>query len=277
MSFKKSIAAAISHLILSVVSLAAVFPIYFMVVTSLKSRAEYHLNLYGPPLHLTLLNFLKAFRTKGQFLMWFINSLIISLSSVTIGIMLASLAAYAFAVMRFRGKRALFGFTISIMVIPAVVMVIPLFVSFVRFGIINTRAAAIVVYVGLLLPFCIYMLANFFVTVPKELQEAAKIDGYSHIRILMRIMMPLATPALITLAVVNIVWVWNELLLAMIFLQSDKLRTLMVGIISFKSRNVLDIPMIMAGLLVAVLPMLLVYVVGVRYFMKGLYAGAIKG
>ncbi len=114
-------------------------------------------------------------------------------------------------------------------------------------------------------------------TVPKELQEAAKIDGYSHFRILMRIMMPLAKPALITLAVVNLVWVWNELMLAMIFLQSDKLRTLMVGIISFKSRNVLDIPMIMAGLLVAVLPMLLVFVVGVRYFMKGLYAGAIKG
>lgn len=274
---KKKVSSSIQQLLMILITFVALFPIYYMLVTSLKTRYEYHQNIYGPPLHFTLTNFISAFRTRQQFLTWFFNSSIITFSSVAIGILFASFAAYAFAILDFQGKRTLFNFTISIMVIPAIIMIIPLFVSFVRIGIINMRPSAILVYVGLILPFCIYMLSNFFATIPKELQDAAKIDGCSHLHILILIMIPLSKPAMITLAVVNTLWIWNELLLAMIFLQSDNLKTLMVGLISFKSRNVLDIPMIMAGLLVTIIPMFIIYIIGIRYFMKGLYAGAIKG
>ena len=208
---------------------------------------------------------------------WLLNSTLITFASVIIGILFASLAGYAFSNMKFKGKRVLFNFTISIMVIPAVVMIIPLFDLFVRLGIINTRPSAILIYVGLILPFCIFMLSNFFVAVPKDILDAAKIDGCSHLRILWVIMLPLSKPVIVTLIVVNAIWVWNELLIAMVFLQADKLKTLMTGLILFKSRNILDLPMIMSGLVVTTIPMVILFAIGVRYFMKGLYAGSIKG
>jgi ABC-type glycerol-3-phosphate transport system permease component len=121
------------------------------------------------------------------------------------------------------------------------------------------------------------MLANFFVTIPKDILDAAKIDGCSHLRILWVIVLPLSKPVIITLMVVNAIWVWNELLIAMVFLQADKLKTLMTGLILFKSRNILDLPMIMSGLVVTTIPMFVLFIIGIRYFMKGLYAGSIKG
>lgn len=233
--------------------------------------------MFGPPVHFVLSNFQKSFRSGQQFITWLLNSTLITFASVIIGILFASLAGYAFSNMKFKGKRVLFNFTISIMVIPAVVMIIPLFNLFVRLGIINTRPSVILIYSGLILPFCIFMLANFFVTVPKDILDAAKIDGCSHLRILWLIMFPLSKPVIVTLMVVNAIWVWNELLIAMVFLQADKLKTLMTGLILFKSRNILDLPMIMSGLVVTTIPMVILFAIGVRYFMKGLYAGSIKG
>ncbi len=273
---KRAVTAAQQFVMISM-SFLALFPIYYMIVTTFKTRQEYRHNMFGPPLHLVITNFAKSFRSGQQFVTWFFNSAVITFGSVIIGIIFASLAGYAFANMSFRGKRTLFNFTISIMVIPAVVMIIPLFNLFVRLGMLNTRPSAILIYVGLILPFCIFMLSNFFVTVPKEILDAAKIDGCSHLRILLQIILPLSKPVVVTLIVVNALWVWNELLIAMVFLQSDKLKTLMTGLILFKSRNILDLPMIMSGLVVTTIPMVILFIVGIRYFMKGLYAGSVKG
>ena len=274
---RKAIGTIIQQYIMISMAFLALFPIYYMVVTTFKTRQEYHHNMFGPPVHFVLSNFQKSFRSGQQFITWLLNSTLITFASVIIGILFASLAGYAFSNMKFKGKRVLFNFTISIMVIPAVVMIIPLFDLFVRLGIINTRPSVILIYVGLILPFCIFMLANFFVTVPKDILDAAKIDGCSHLRILWVIMFPLSKPVIITLMVVNAIWVWNELLIAMVFLQADKLKTLMTGLILFKSRNILDLPMIMSGLVVTTIPMVILFAIGVRYFMKGLYAGSIKG
>jgi len=274
---RRTIGRTTQQFIMITMTFLALFPIYYMVVTTFKTRQEYHHNMFGPPMHFVLTNFEKSFRSGQQFITWLLNSTIITFFSVFIGIIFASLAGYAFAHMDFRGKRTLFNFTISIMVIPAVVMIIPLFDLFVRLGILNTRPSAILIYVGLILPFCIYMLANFFITIPKDILDAAKIDGCSHLRILWLIMLPLSKPVIITLMVVNAIWVWNELLIAMVFLQADKLKTLMTGLILFKSRNILDLPMIMSGMVVMTIPMFILFIVGIRYFMKGLYAGSIKG
>jgi ABC-type glycerol-3-phosphate transport system permease component len=128
-----------------------------------------------------------------------------------------------------------------------------------------------------LTPFSIYLLTNFFKSIPHEIIEAAIVDGASTFDVLLRIVLPLSGPALMTLIVVNTLAVWNDLLIALVLLPQDEMRTLMVGVTVFGSRYNSDIPVAMAGMLLASIPMLLLYLAGQRYFIRGLVAGAIKG
>jgi ABC-type glycerol-3-phosphate transport system permease component len=134
----------------------------------------------------------------------------------------------------------------------------------------------IVIYIGLMLPFSIYMLWSFFRTIPPALLEAATVDGANSLQIFLRVVLPLSGAPLVTLAVVNVLWAWNELLFALIFLQSDSSHTVMAGLTAFQNRYTLDIPVVMAGLSLATLPIVAVYLLGQRYFTRGLVAGAIK-
>jgi raffinose/stachyose/melibiose transport system permease protein len=156
-------------------------------------------------------------------------------------------------------------------------MIIPLFLLLARLQLISTYPGAILVYAGLLTPFSIYLLTNFFKSIPHEIIESALIDGASSFDVLLRIVLPLSGPALMTLIVVNTLAVWNDLLIALVLLPQDQMRTLMVGVTVFGSRYNSDIPVAMAGMLLASIPMLLLYLVGQRYFIRGLVAGALKG
>ncbi len=253
----------------------SLFPLYFMLVSSLKSKADYLENKFNLPPHPILDNFLTAFAGE-KFLIRFANSAILTVGAVALSLLIACLAAYAFARMQFPGKRTLFNLMLSLMVVPPVVMVVPLFVTMVRLGLVNTYQGVILIYIGLLLPFSVYMMTNFFQTIPREIVEAARIDGCSSFGVFIRILMPLSAPAVITLTVVNSLWVWNELLIALIFLQRDEMKTLMVGIASMRSRIYVDIPATMAGLLVATIPIVVLYLFGQRYFIRGLIGGAVK-
>jgi ABC-type glycerol-3-phosphate transport system permease component len=141
---------------------------------------------------------------------------------------------------------------------------------------VNSYQGTILIYTGLLLPFSIYLMTNFFRSIPREIIEAARIDGCSNLGVFWRIMLPLSAPAVITLIVVNALWVWNELLIALVFMQKDELKTLMVGISALRSRNYVDIPATMAGLLIATIPIVVVYIFGQRFFIRGLTSGAVK-
>ena len=138
---------------------------------------------------------------------------------------------------------------------------------------VSTYWGVIILYAGLTLPFSVYLLSNFFRAIPRELFESAGMDGASHFTILSRILMPLSAPALVTLVVVNGLWVWNELLIALVFLPSDELKTLMVGVTVFQSKYNLNVPVTMAGMLLASMPMFLVYLFGQRFFIRGLSTG----
>jgi ABC-type glycerol-3-phosphate transport system permease component len=128
-----------------------------------------------------------------------------------------------------------------------------------------------------MLPFSVFMLANFFRTIPRSLIEAATLDGASSWRVFSLIVVPLSKAPLATLAVVNLLWVWNELLIALVFLQDDKKKTLMVGIIGFQGRYSLDVPVIMSGLMLATIPIVTLYIFGQRFFTRGLIVGSVKG
>ncbi len=264
------------QLMMICMSLIVIYPVYFMITTSFKTKMGYINNKLGFPETLVFLNYIKIFQRK-MMTMWLINSFIVTLGGVMISTSIAALAAYAFSKINFIGKEKIFNFIITLMVIPPVVMIIPLFVTMVKVHLINTYYGAILVYSGLLIPFSIYFLRNFFITVPKAIIDSALIDGCTRFKAFIKIIVPLSAPALMTLVIVNALWVWNELLIALIFLQKTELRTLMVGLTVFRGRFTIDQPLIMAGLFISSVPMILLYLFGQRFFIKGMVAGSLKG
>jgi raffinose/stachyose/melibiose transport system permease protein len=269
-------AAAGRQAILLLAAVATLYPAFFMVTTAFKTQHQYLRNPYSLPWPLSLHNFSQAVH-GSTFLLWFKNSVILTLGSVILCTAFAALAAFAIARMQFVGRDVFLALSTALMVVPPVVMVIPLFILFTNLNLVSTYQGVILIYAGLTLPFSIYMLVNFFRSIPRELIESAMTDGARHLAVLIRIVLPLSAPALVTLVVVNGLWVWNELLIALIFLPSDNLKTLMVGVTVFQNKYNLNVPVTMAGMLLASLPMLLVYLFGQRFFIRGLTAGAVKG
>jgi ABC-type glycerol-3-phosphate transport system permease component len=247
-----------------------------MVTTALKGSDQYLDDKLGLPWPLVWGNFDEALR-GGDFWRWLANSAILTVSSVTLSTIIAAFAAFAIARMRFRGRDTLLTINVALLVVPPVVMLIPLFILFTQLALVSTFQGVILIYAGLVTPFSVYLLTGFFRAIPRDLFESAVIDGASHLSILWRIVLPLSIPALVTLVLVNSLFVWNELLIALVFLPSDELKTLMVGLTVFRSRFNLDVPVTMAGMVLAAIPMVVLYLFGQRYFIRGLTAGAVKG
>jgi ABC-type glycerol-3-phosphate transport system permease component len=258
---------------LILLSLLTLFPLYFMITNSLKVQDEFFGNLLGLPQNPILDNYLKILQhpNLGR---WFINSIVLTAGAVVLSTGISILAAYAFAQMRFPGRDTLFNLITPLMVIPPIVMVIPMFVLFRQLRLVNNLGGPLIIYAGLMLPFTIFLLRNFFITIPQEIKDAALIDGATEFQVLTKIYLPLSRPALVTSIVVNAVWVWNELLIALVFLQTEELRTLIVGITtSLQKRFTLDVPSLMAGLAVATIPMIILYIIGQNALVRGLVAG----
>ena len=252
------------------------YPVWFMLSTAFKTQGQYLDSPYGLPWPLSLSNFGDAVH-GGTFLLWLKNSAILTLGAVIVSTAAAALAAFALARMQWLGRNVFFAVSTALMVVPPVVMLMPLFILFTDLNLVSTYQGVVLIYAGLTLPFSTFMLTNFFRAIPNELLESAVTDGARHGSVLIRIVLPLSAPALVTLVVVNGLWVWNELLIALVFLPSDELKTLMVGVTVFQSKYNLNVPVTMAGMLLASVPMFLVYLFGQRFFIRGLTAGAVKG
>ncbi|MHB1345891.1 MAG: carbohydrate ABC transporter permease [Candidatus Humimicrobiaceae bacterium] len=253
----------------------SLFPVFFMINTALKSKTDYVNNRFGFPEGIALQNFREVFIGEN-FPRWFLNSVILTVISVIVTLIIALLAAFALSRYKFKAREGILKFIISLMMVPPVIMLIPLFVFMSKINLTNSYIGIMLIYIGLLLPFSIYMLATFFRSIPQSIIESASIDGCSSIRILRNILVPMSMPPIMTLVVINALWVWNELLLALIFLQNDDYKTLMTGITVFKSRYNIDVPLTMNGLFVITIPMVLLYFLAQKYFIKGLVSGSLK-
>ena len=260
------------HAFLVIICLAALYPLWFIVSTALKSNVAYQLDPTGFPIHPTLAS-LRAIVVDQPLPRWMWNSLLVTVSSVAVSTLIALLAAYAAVFGRFRGHQIFLSTSVALMVVPPVTLLVPMFVVMVDTGWVNHLQSVIVFYTGLLVPFAIFFLSNFFRTVPHELIEAAAVEGAGPFTVLRRIVMPLSGAAAFTLVIVQAIWVWNELLIALVFLQNDKARTLMAGLTQFQGRYTTNQPLVLAGALVSIAPIVLLYLSGQRFFVRGLTAG----
>lgn len=262
----------VKQVIMIMMAVASLYPIYFMLITSLKSNKEYTVNPTGSPHAITMGNFVDAV-SKVHLGVWFSNTLVLTVTSVCLTTLISALAAYAIARGNFFGREALLQTSIALMVVPPVILIIPMFFFMVKIHLINQLPSAIIFYTGLMIPFSIYLLTSFFREIPVELYQASQVDGCTKFGTFWRILIPLAMPAFVTLVVVNSLWVWNELLIAIVFLQDEDKRTLLAGISMFQGRYSTNQPLIMASSLLSMLPVVLLYLFGQRYFIKGLTAG----
>jgi ABC-type glycerol-3-phosphate transport system permease component len=263
------------HLLLGLASAVALVPTLFMLTTALKSQEEYQIDKTGLPDVLVFDHF-RQILFDSPFFLWMGNSLILVVGAVALSLVVSCLAAYAIARMRFAGRETLFALSTALMAVPPVVLIVPLFVLYTRLDLISTYSGAIILYAGLITPFSVYLLVTFFRTLPQELFDAAVMDGAGHLQILTRVVLPLSLAPVLTLVIVNALFVWNDLIMAVIFLQDDAKRTVMAGIAVFQGRYSHQIPLTMAGMTVAAAPMLILYILFQRHFVRGLMTGAVK-
>ncbi len=263
------------QIVMGFLVILSLFPVFFMINTALKSKEDYILNRFGFPQAIEWSNFREVFLGKS-FSTWFMNSVILTVVSVLFTLVIALFAAFALSRYKFRMREGILKFVISLMMIPPVIMMIPLFIFMSNVKLTNSYIGINLIYSGLLLPFSIYLLTTFFRSIPQSIIESAYIDGCSPIRILRNILIPMSMPPIMTLIVINALWVWNELLLALVFLQKDQFKTLMTGITVFKSRYNVNIPLTMMGLVIITIPMIIIYFLAQKYFIRGLVSGSMK-
>jgi ABC-type glycerol-3-phosphate transport system permease component len=271
-AWRRRLGRALLQVPLLIMAVAVLFPLYFMVANSLKNDPSFAHSALSIPFRPTLAKYVEAIRSADLGL-YFVNSVIISVISVTVAVVCSAAAAFAFAKMSFPGREAIFRIMLPAMAVPSIVLLVPQFKLMSQVNLINSRWSVIILYIGIMLPMSLYLFRNFFRAFPGELLDAAAIDGLGPLRTLVRIVLPASRPVIFTAVVVNFVFAWNELLLALVFLQNEQQRTLMVGVTVFSGLYSLDVPELMAGMTIATIPVVLVYLVGQRHLMRGLLGG----
>ncbi|QMV40654.1 carbohydrate ABC transporter permease [Cohnella cholangitidis] len=269
----KRVAATIVMLALAIVM---VIPFLWMISTSLKTPAEvFQYPIKWIPAHPTWDHHIKVWSGPKNFATYYLNSLKISVIGMIGATFLSAFAAYGFARIEFKGRNALFMVYLSMMMIPPQVLFVPKFIMFEWAGIYNTHLALILP--GLFTIFGVFMLRQFFLSIPHEISESAFIDGAGHFRIFFRLILPLAKPALATLAIIDFSWQWNDYENALVFLIDESLYTVPLGLQNFILENMVDYNGMMAAASAGILPMIAVFVLGQRFIIQGLTNSAVKG
>ncbi len=264
------------YLLLALTAISMIFPFYWMIATSLKTEARVFAFppewIPNPP----IVDSYQYIFNELPFASYIVNSLKVSLLS-TLGIVLSSsLAAYAFARVRFRGRESLFILTLAALMIPAQVTMIPLYIVMTRIGWVDTHWPLIApAYFGS--AFGIFLMRQYFMTIPQELNDAAKIDGCSHFGVYWRIMLPLAKAVIATLALLSFMGSWNDLLGPVIYLYTEKLFTLPLALTRFRGQYYTQWAYMMAGATVSLLPILVVFLFTQQYFVRGVVLSGLKG
>ncbi|HEX3208090.1 MAG TPA: carbohydrate ABC transporter permease [Geminicoccaceae bacterium] len=250
-------------------------PFLWVAAMSLRTTPEIFANPYALPATLHFEKFADAW-INSNYGTYFWNSLIAVVSAVALLTIIGALAAHCLARYRFRGSRAVRFIILSGMVLPPQLLILSLFQIMVDFGLYNTLPGLILVYVATQLAMTVYILEGFFVQIPQDLFDAARMDGYSDLEIFWRITLPVGLPAVVTTVILNGIILWNEFLYAVVLLTEDNRRTLPLGIMHFMGGHQLDVGMIATGLMIAIAPIILLYALFSEALVRGMTAGAVR-
>ncbi|WP_164215202.1 carbohydrate ABC transporter permease [Virgibacillus sp. YIM 98842] len=257
-------------------ALLIIIPVFMVVITTLKTSDYFYLDPTGLPDPVTFQNFI-AIVTENNLHIHFLNSLIVSVSTILLCLFVASLVSYV--IMRLKGWKSalLFGLFILGMMLPAQVNMIPLYGVLDTLGLLNSLIGLVLVSTTTFMPVVVFIVAGFMKTIPGSMIEASTMDGASEWQIYWKVALPLSAPAMATAAIFVGVMVWNDLLYPLLFVASPEKKTLPLSLLDFQGEYFTNYPMIFSGVLIASIPMIILYIFLQRYFMEGITAGANKG
>lgn len=268
---------ALTHVLLVLACLLFSFPIYWIIRISLQSGAallsiDFNLLPRAP----TLANYTRVFNSP-VFARSLLNSFIFAGGTTLISLLLAVSAAYSYSRMRFRGRKVTLWAMILLQAVPGIATIVPLYVLFVQFGLINTYRGLIIAYTAGTLPFSIWMMKSYFDTIPREIEEAAQVDGATVNQAFLRVMLPLALPAIAIVAMFGFITGWTEFVLAITFITSGELYPLSVRLYSIIGERTTEWGFFAAMSVVFALPVVLFFLIFQRFLVGGLTLGSVKG
>ena len=276
MKKKISIYHIVCAVILLIMVIICIYPIVWMFFGSMKDKAEFYTNIWGLPKQIHLDNYIAAWK-NADLGRRFINSLIVTLGSMCIMIPVTSCAAYAVARLNFKGKNQIYMYLLLGIMIPAGVLGIPTFTVAMKMGLLNSHFGLMLIYAAQNIAMGMFIMRGFFISLPRELEEAAMIDGCSRFGCFVRIIVPLARAGVATQVIFNGLTIWNDYFMANIMITKDELRTLPLSIANFVGKHSTNYPELFAMLTMATIPVIIVFVLSQKSFIEGVAAGAVKG
>lgn len=264
------------NLVVMLFSITCIYPIIWMVYSSLKTGAEFNRNILALPKEPCFDNYVQAFK-MGKIGLYSLNSMFNAVVSSALVILFAFIVGYFIARFKFKGRKFIYVMFLFGMLVPIHALLVPVFIQYKNFGLFDNRMTLIIPYVALGLPFSIFLMEGFIKTVPKELEEAAYIDGSSFINTMFKIVFPVCKPTLVTIGILSFLDGWNEFPFALVLIRSDRLKTISLGLLNFNGQYSQEYTVQMAGLIMAMIPIVIIYGVMNKQIIEGMTGGAVKG
>lgn len=264
------------YIILIAFAVMCLFPLIWLFFSSFKTNEELYANPWGLPAVFSLENYKRAI-IEGNIFQYFGNSVIIAVVTVVVAVILSCMVSYAIVRMQWKLSKVTLNIFLLGMMIPVYATIIPLFSMFNKVGLLNTHLAVILPHIGVAFPLAIFIMTGFMGALPRELEEAAVMDGCNIYRLFFKIVMPISRSSIVTVAVVTFIGVWNDLLLPQIFLTDAEKMTLPVGLTEFQGQYATDYVVEIAAVIITIIPSIVVYIWLHKHIMEGMVAGAVKG
>lgn len=270
------LASILVNFVVMLISITCIFPVIWVLYSSFKTKQEFSLSIISLPSHISFENYRMAFN-DGHINKYFVNSVFITCVTVAVIVFIGFITGYCFSRCRFRGRGILYGIFLSGMLIPTHSLLIPIFIEFKQLGLLDKRITLLFPYIALGLPIAIFLFDSFVRTVPIEMEEAAFIDGVPIFRTIFQIIMPICRPAIATVIILSFLQWWNEFSFALVLINSDKFKTVPLGLSNFMGAMSSNYTELMAAMTVAITPVIIVYLLFYKKIIQGMAMGAVKG
>ena len=272
---QKAFTAVGINLIFLVLMILILLPFGWMIINTFKTNTQLFQDSLALPQSMDFINYAQAWERGLS--SYYKNSLIVSIISLILIISISAATAYGISRFRFRFSTLFFFIILGGMSLSEQVALVPLFNMLTKLKIYNTHLALILPYVAFRIPFSTFLIRAYMLTIPKEMEDAAYIDGYNSWQVFLKIIIPLSKPILASCALVNLNFVWNEFIFALVFIEDMRKMTIPIGLMAFKGQLRIDYVVLLAGIVIATLPMIVIFMVLQKQFIRGLASGAVKG
>lgn len=272
---KLTVSKAFVYLFLIMIAISTIYPVIFMILSSFKDKIDYMKNMFGLPSVWRLNNYKAIFQSFDIGQMMF-NSFFVTIAGVVLSLFVTSMAAFSLTKLKYKGRNEIFGLFMFVLMVPGQALMMPIYVIMSGLGLVNNRLSVILVYVATSIAFSTYLLCQNCRDIPDEIIEAARIDGASYPRVYARMVMPMLRPVMATLAILNFLSYWNEIVYSRLLLQKTELQTMTLGLLTLNGKYGTNMPLLMSGLIINLIPALVIFLIFNKYLSKGIAMGSGK-